>query len=80
MAQYSILKPFNVNVEEKLMICSNAINFFSVMTNRKMCEILSIQCEPNKTYPLSDFNFLQYLKKTNIVSDPWRFFNPFLVY
>ncbi len=56
------------------MFCTHAINFFSVMTNHEMCEVLSIENEPNKTYPLSDFDFLKYLKKTNLVPDPWRYF------
>ncbi len=61
MNRFSILKPFNV--DEKFKLCVDAINFFSVFSNEEMCRKLAIEREKNKDFPLSDFDFLRFLKK-----------------
>lgn len=76
MARYSILKPFNV--DEKLNVCVYALKFFSALSNKEMCRELGIETEENKTYPLSDFDLLRYLIKTNLLPDPWRYYNSIL--
>lgn len=76
MARFSILRP--LNVDEKFRVCIDAINFFSVLSNEEMCRKLSIEREQNKTYPLSDFDFLKYLEKTQILTDAQRYHHSIL--
>ncbi len=71
MARFSILKP--LNVDKKFKVCIEAINFFSALSNKEMCKKLAIEREESKTYPLSDFDFLRYLKKTEILPDAQRY-------
>ena len=59
-------------------MCVTAINFFSSRSNKEVCEVLGIKPEENRTYHLSDIDFLQYLKKTNLLPDAWRYHDSIL--
>jgi len=71
MGRYSILEP--LSVEKKFHICLTALNFFSGLNYKDVCKIIDKKTEENVIRPMSIINFLQYLEKTILFPDAWRY-------
>lgn len=71
--RYSQLAPLGTNLRTQLAIA--AANFFSPPSYRDNCALLGKTPDPKSIRPLSGYDFVQFLEKKEILSDPLRYAN-----
>lgn len=67
----SQLAPLSIELRTTLAV--SAVNFYSPMNYQKNCEILGKDTEKGKVYPLSTWDFIEFLKRENILEEPLRY-------
>lgn len=69
--RYSQLEP--LGVQERLRLSKLAVQFFSPMSYRSMCQLIGKAEDERQTRPLDGRDFLSYLSKTMKLADPDRY-------
>lgn len=69
--RFSKLAP--LDLDQRILLSTLAINFFAPLAYKKMCEVIGKVADPKTTRPLTGRDFLSYLGKSNHFEEPDRY-------